>query len=625
MRQKLIKSFLCTKQTANANHWPQGKSHGNGDLNMVILHFLFLISLFLHNTLLASNITMSFRNVEQSDPNQLNVSVPAQQQFMVQVDIKNCPQNINPPEIPGLEKFQVPSTRQSFSHTVYNGKMSLQCMFMYTLQATQPGSYDLGPISFTHNGTVEKTPQAHITVTNAIPQQQQGHMQNEQAGNKQSKNNPVIICKLVSDKSEVLLGEQFHVRCIIHLRRDVIEGRTGQLQCPGFTIKELKQDKQSESTIDGTTYLTIEKSYLLTPIQTGVKTIQPMSVMAAVATRKKHGGSMFDDGFLESFFGPQAQQVEATSNALDITVKTLPASINADGVGRFTRFDAVLSATEAMASQPVTLTITLEGAADLDHIPALQLKMPDGLKYYDSKTETVPSPETPGTGKRLFEYIIQPTRTGTLTIPEQTFRGFDTATQKVVVLKTTPLVLNVTGQASGTIATQQASPTNQETLPPVAPSEQLKDDVHFIHEDTNQQPPLALPWWLFSFMLIVLPVAIVMALNPALRTRLLRGKASAPRWEQELGLLEKNLNVQALHQFFIALFSAKLQTAPADITESVVAQKLGQRGWDADKISDLLDFLAVCAQYHFSKTKPDAHTAQALLKKAHYWLVLING
>ena len=181
--------------------------------------------------------------------------------------------------------------------------------------------------------------------------------------------------------------------------------------------------------------------------QEGTQTINGITATVAVPTQRNSSQRWpFDNDFFGAAFGmANLEQKHATSDDLILTVKPLPKHDNpVHGIGSFSSLHAGLSAHEATVGEPLVLTLTIEGKANLDALATPKLTIPASFKYYDSKNATHQNLSSDfNSGKKVFEFILQANRDGQFEIPPQTFTFYDHIAQSYKTLTTTALPVTI--------------------------------------------------------------------------------------------------------------------------------------------------------------------------------------
>lgn len=443
-----------------------------------------------------------------------------------------------------------------------------------------------------------------------------------------------FLCELETNKKEVIVGEPFIVTLNIYVRDGVRLTGLGMPSFNGFVAKDLGKENAKEVMFNDVTYQHIQKQYVLMAQDSGLNTINSVKCQYAVPEEvKQESGHHFFRMFFQSL---QYRPHDATSNALSIKVQELPAyQGTCDAVGSFSSFKSQLEQSEVFANQPVKLMFTLTGIGNFDQIIEPKLMLPAGMKFYKSKTTNSQDLELSGLqGTRTFEYVLQPSRTGTFTIAPHVFTYFNTEKRAYQTLQTEPLTLRVK-QREGELV---AKPTDTEI-----PSKQLevdhepeapvKSDIAFIHDDglSILNSLNEIPWWLF-LMVVLLPGLYWFRMLIAHKTSMLSKKYMSKHYrtkelqqfDQRLDKILRTQDIAQLYNFFITLFAYLGRVEATMVTEEWIVEYLLAAGLQVEKVDEYMDFLHVCARYHFTVSVISVDDRALLEKKARYWMLLLK-
>lgn len=570
-----------------------------------MLYALILLATTIFSSLHAINLTL--RTHDQS------LTQQAQKHFKIILTVENGDRDTGNANINGLKQLNIINEERSNNIVFDNGNYSSTITYAFTVEAPQPGNLTIGPATVRHNGQDIASNTLNLSITPA------GTAQQTPSG----KPDDAVTFSLASNKNKVVAGEPIEVVATLRSSKPLAQANIGKFEHADFTIKEVLPPQQRNETKNGIAQIVLEKKYLLTPHKAGIFSLGPINMDIAVVTqqRKNLHGSIFDDSFFNELFGNRTEVMHLQTSPVSITVKPLPTE-HLDGVGIFTRYDAHLSASEASVNEPITLIIELEGSADLDHITVPKLRLPHAVKYYESKNDTIPLPEQ-GTqaGKKHFEFIIQANRPGSLEIPAQTFTYFDYETHKTKELQTKPLLLNVTGKAMPA----ETSPSDDKNA----------DEADAIKENKLAQTtvkktslPPSLPWWLFAFLLIIPLLFFIRPATSLIRQliKMVRSKHAdaAAISDTTLKALVKQNDLFGIYTFFMAFIAAQNNLTADSITMDIVETYCLSKHLSQEKTDDFITFLGQCSSGKYSHTTISTIEKDALLKKAHYWLLTLK-
>lgn len=541
-------------------------------------------------------------------------TVGLNQPFGIKVIIKDArnPGNI---ALQGLDTVQVLEQGQSSSTNIVNGVSTSQTNYHITVQARREGPLKLGPAQIVVDGQTIASNTISLDVSkNHAPQGP------SKAGQ------PSVMCKLSADKKNVVVGEPIALTLSIYRTGQILEMALNTVSFDRFLVKEIKERTEHDEVVDGIQYRVQKLHYTLIPLQEGVRELKPVEIhyLAPQGRSSRHGHFDFG-GAIEAFFGQQSERKIATSNDLKITVSPLPEHKGqVHGIGDFRAFTASISKQDADINEPVTLTLSIEGSGNFEQIAIPALTLPKWFKAYESKTEIQNSKDG---SKKTFDFVVQATKPGNVTIPPQTFSYFDVTTRSYKTLKTSPINLEITVPDD-----YQEAPT-----PTKAPKQQSPEQTSTGGLDRPATAStlaasnnIALPWWLFLLLLLA-PLFLFKKKLVNFANRIGRkffGKCihrrNLARFEKKLDVMVKSGDAHALHQFFLKFLAAKNDTNINVVTEDWIEHRLKEAGWTPGKIDEFLEFLSTSARLQFMLPHASSIDQNALLKKSQYWLIMLN-
>lgn len=228
-----------------------------------------------------------------------------------------------------------------------------------------------------------------------------------------------LFATLEADRTEVILGEQVTLTVRIFSRTDLNDIDTLKLpRLDNFWTEELENPRRIAPTmavVEGQRY----QAYLLRRLAvfpTRAGTFDLPAVDATVVT----GGSFFSAG----------RRMQVQSLPLTLTVNPLPAQgqppgFNPGNVGLFT-LRASVDRNRVPLNQPVTLTVRIEGSGNLKQAAVPRLGDTADFRVYDpTPTESVEIRQDRFVGFKQLEYLLQPRKAGTFTLPALSFHFFD--------------------------------------------------------------------------------------------------------------------------------------------------------------------------------------------------------
>lgn len=331
-----------------------------------------------------------------------------------------------------------------------------------------------------------------------------------------------LFLRTYVDKEEAYVGEQVTLSVYVFSRVDLSSVDTVTLpRLEGFWSEDIDSPTQLSGetrVINGITYKAfLLKRRALFPLKAGKLEIAP--VEADITT-----------GYL--FAG---HRVHRKGNAAEIDVKPLPPGapkgFSTTNVGQW-RLGIEATPQQVKLGDPVTVRVTLEGRGNVKNVTAPPLTGPPSLKIY-TPTTTDRAAMRNGIygGRRVQEYLVMPTQTGTFTLPALSFPYFDPEKKAYDVARTEPVTLTIEPGAGGVAGTSpQGSPGAQGSEAPknVLTAKGVAPPRH----EADLQPPSAPLWdrpWFVPAVLAPLGVWAALGAFGLVRGRLGRDDAAATR------------------------------------------------------------------------------------------------
>jgi len=413
-------------------------------------------------------------------------TVFAGEKFGLTVTAKNANDSTGDIKINGIEKLQIVGKNSSSNIVMINGKFTADQSHNYEVCAENEGAFDIGPAEVQQNGSFIRSNTVHFRV---IKRPENFKEKNDHEGNSAEN---FAECEFVIDKKNIFVGEPItailKIKCHGRIHKIGMEPITFK----GFQAKELEQVESKEAVQNGKPYVVHEKKYYLIPLESGAQKIGPATVIYHVPEQQRGRlrGMFNDDFFNFGGFFDQARLVpkKAVSNGIQINVAN-PNDVQSgtDGVGKFAKFKSSVDKTTALLNEAIKLTLEIEGEGNFEQIMTPKLTLEQFIKSYESKTDFKENPSNgPFAGKKAFEFVIQVSKSGEVTIPAQKFTYLDTETKKVKILESTPIVLQIT-QPIGELPNHEKSkiqPEIGQQIEEEKPQQPLENkEINFIELD----------------------------------------------------------------------------------------------------------------------------------------------
>lgn len=343
---------------------------------------------------------------------------------------------------------------------------------------------------------------------------------------------------------------------------------------------------------------TLLRNYALFPLRPGPATIDPMEVTVVTG------------GFLGA-----GREMQTASDAIEIDVLPLPPSPVGfyDGnVGTY----AVAAAADRTATRVgdnITLKLSVTGEGLINRVRLPDLPNIEHVRVSPPKENVVKATRRERvTGTKTVEYVLTPTRPGTLTIPAIAFVHFDPSRAEYVTSTTTPIILSV-GQ--GTLPPEAAPVT------PVsrAATTQSADDL--IHEAASGlMPPQGaalassregalvdgLRWAMFA-LLALLALAWLEVPWRRWKTRTEPRRLKLRRYQESMQATLGAQSPDELVKSVRTCLGEAFALTPGQMAPAKLATELTNLGVDSGSAADLADVLKAldAARYTPSGTPPD--------------------
>ncbi len=517
--------------------------------------------------------------------------------------------------------FRGPSTRQGSSHSWVNGQVTsrITASYTYALMPSKPGSFQL-PVSVNVGGkVVQASPVSVLEVVGEAVVDTPVTPAPE--GNPTKADGDVFMWVRV-DNPEPYVGEQLTYTIEVYERsRRQLDLTLPSL--PGFQdfwTEDLPTARQRSEMVDGAPFTvhTVLKRALF-PQKAGALTI---------------AAPQADVGVRTGIFGQVRRLRRVTGQALEITVKPLPAEgqpvgFSPNNVGSF-GIKAEVDRTEVDGGEPLTLTITVSGSGNLAVIDPGPWPDLDGLRRYDPKTTNTPLRSLKIGGSRTYEFLLIPEKAGELTIPPHTLDFFHPAKGRYERRSTKPIKITVTGappppkgEAEGASASDPTSPSDGEDdgllagmlTPPSV--DRVEKHRRFLTADRWTYGMFGVP---LAFVTAAVGRVLWNRLGPDEQTR-----ARAARNSRKRELLAQAQAQVSSGEGFYASVGKLLQSIAVDragpegsgLPRRELLDLLARRGVTSDDLNHLGELLDRCDAARFGATAKDSTaTRQELFDRA---------
>ncbi|MBI2353177.1 BatD family protein [Candidatus Dependentiae bacterium] len=366
---------------------------------------MFFFSFLLSSVLWSQQplIQLIVQDEQQNSIQQIEQSIP----FILQVVVDNMEVDSFPNTIRGFEYFSVMPYNQSRSTSIINGQRFDRRIFYYRLSSEKKGTYQIGPLVLKDkNGSEIQSNAVRMVVANETK---------VYAVKKQP-----FFLETKIDKKVLYVGQELLVSLCFYYQSDFDDFYITKPEFEKFIVRDTST-KPVEGTqdINGKEYHYKEWNIKLYPKETGVLVIP--AIQANFKTEHDmHSGMM---GGMFGFFGMNYEKT-VTSTARSIEVIALPESekyVKVTAVGSFHKAAFSMKKLQGDIGEGLVAHFSIEGEGNLEMIKAPALRLPEGLRYYESNSSINEFDKK----EKTFEYIIQADRAGVFNIESQEFIYFD--------------------------------------------------------------------------------------------------------------------------------------------------------------------------------------------------------
>jgi len=527
-------------------------------------------------------------------------------------------------DVDGLSvRYVGPATQLS----IVNGRASASITHHFSVSATKPGTFTIGPIAVEYGGkrydagtltlAAGGAPAGGATAGGAVPGG--GTAAGARRG---APATDQVTLVLASPRTRAFLHERVPATLTLTVGAvQVSDVHYPTIGGDAFAIEPLREPVQRrEQTAHGVAQV-VDFHTVLTPLRAGDLTIGPATIELSVPVRGRSRDPVFDRFFGGDPFGA-LRQITVQSEPLHLDVLPLPdAGKPADFSGAVGSFDLHVAASprELKAGDPVTITTTIAGDGNLDGITAPVVAAGDALKTYP--VQPVPQPSSNpnaarGRARVAFEQVVIPPRAGSFTLAAPRFSYFDPGTGTYRTLTAPPIALTV--QASAQPAAQAPVGALPAATPaPAAAPETLGRDIVFIKDTPGALTPIGRRLYRSPtfWALQLVPLALWAAVAAYDRRRkLLRADPRLARFagagrsaRRAIAGAETALRAGDRAAFYDGLaaalreyLSAKLDLPPGAITADGVAEHVRARGVSPDVTAGLHELLETCERVRFA-------------------------
>ena len=500
------------------------------------------------------------------------------------------------PGLPRLEGVDVNVLSQSTASqlSIFSGQTSVLAVSHYRLEALSPGTLTIGSVAITVAGVVHET--APITVVvhaGAFTPQPDPQTSRDSLSVAET-----LFVDAEVDNPNPYIGEQ--IDYIFRFRSALGFVSPPRHESPpfiGFWHQAETGSRRYEVFLDERRYSVIELSTALFPTVTGTLEIEPTLY-----------------GFPGSRFRSRPQ---LETNSVRVDVRPLPAGAPAgfDGAVGQLNISASVDVASAAVNDPVTLTVIVSGAGNIETLPDPRLPDVAGWRAF-AGPPAVDTQTVDGTimGSRSLERIFVPTAEGEFVIPAISYSYFDPETELYQTISTDPITVSV---APGRIAEPPPRQTARDQV------ERVGTDIRHIMPapaslELPKGPVVERPLYWAAWALPLLAVLAAggwKVLGNARRRRAAGGVAAHTQAMMSLDIARQQEGDP--HDAAVAVLTsylAEMLGQPVSgLTHQALAQLLAGRGVDRDMVERVETHIAASERVRFAPGSADEGSGEGVL------------
>ncbi len=335
------------------------------------------------------------------------------------------------PAIPSVDGLQFGRPSQSSQTSIVNFKVSRTFSFVFPVRPARRSSLTIPAFEIKTDKGAIKVPAASFTVGDAT------------VGSSGLSVDDIASAKLAVPRSSVWAGEVFPVTYTLEVVRRYFHSLGSNLDWAGAPLvaEDWSKPDPGEVLLRGERRVVSTQATQAYVKQPGIYTLKPATQMVNLMVGSTGFGL---------FTQPNVEQRQLESNALELTVKTLPpAPLDFSGaVGEFAFVSKVVPLTSGVG-EPITWTLELTGTGNWPDIAGLpQREASNDFQVVQPKSKRTMKDAALFEGSLSEDVVLVPTRPGTYRLAPVRFSYFDPKSGTYKTIATEPVTVTVTGTSA---------------------------------------------------------------------------------------------------------------------------------------------------------------------------------
>ncbi|WP_206484640.1 BatD family protein [Thalassotalea sp. G2M2-11] len=349
---------------------------------------------------------------------------------------------------PLMQNFVVGRTSVSSQTSMINFKTTRSTKWSTVLIARKAGKIIIPPL---HVADQQTQPIELTVLTSNDPQA--------------SKQQDIFITSEVSAK-QVYVQQQLTLTVKLHFAAELKRGSLTEPELEDANITQVGKDKESDTIINGRRYRVIERTYAISPQQSGQYTLKSPVFSGEIMLPSSRRNSFLSFG--------ETKPVSVIGEEIPIDIRPIPA--NYQGVWLPSELLSIHqewqpSVEQFKVGEPITRIITLTAAGlSEEQLPEINMLMPDGLKVYPDQAELHTGMNSGRlVSQKVRNFAIVANKPGTYQLPEITIPWWNTVSNKIEYATIAAQTINVSANKDFANVQPATSSAQEQTRPEAVP------------------------------------------------------------------------------------------------------------------------------------------------------------
>jgi hypothetical protein len=402
---------------------------------------IILIAIFLSNTLLIDNALAASQISATIDKNPVVVN----ESFILKITIDDDVDTnaLNTSVL--LKDFVVGRTSVSSQTSMVNFKTTRTTTWSTLLISKKSGDFVIPPLS------IEGMETQAIKVKVLAEKDPRADQQKD-----------LFITSEVSTK-EVYVQQQLTLTVKLHFSAELKRGSLTEPTLEGASITQIGKDKEEDTIINGRRYRVIERTYAISPKNSGEFLLKSPVFSGEILLPSTRGNNMF------SF--SETKPVSVIGDEIPLTVRPIPDTFQ--GTWLPSNLLAIHqnwqpNVTTFTVGEPITRSITLTAAGlSEEQLPVLEMTVPKGLKVYPDQAQLHTGMSSGHlVSQKVRNFAIVASKPGEYQLPEINIPWWNTVTNRYQVATIAAQTITVLPNTDIEVEPAETTAPQSKEIPP---------------------------------------------------------------------------------------------------------------------------------------------------------------